>query len=99
MLLPKFEKLLWQSSQRVFPARLLLIDRPPAVSEEFIWKAPYLYLGESAVHRAPDDCRGPLHSFFVGYARRLGKLLNQRVFLGVFRGLRAHKLRRFIALD
>src|SRR6266508_4198278 len=83
VLRPKLIDLLWHAAERVFPARLLLIDGAPVVRAQLVREAVHLYLGPAVAHRALDDLDGALDCLFVGNARRLLEAIEQCLLLGL----------------
>src|SRR6266540_1493563 len=81
VLRPKLIDLLWHAGERVFPARLLLIDGAPLIRAQLIGEAMDLDLGLPVAHRALDDLDGALNGLFVGKARWLLEPVEQRQLL------------------
>src|SRR5215470_4943647 len=89
--LPKLIEFLRQSSERIFPTRLLLIDRPATIGSEHIREAADKHLCKPVIHGALDDTRGALEPFFVRNTRWLVKPVQQFLLLGLGGKLSAHK--------
>jgi len=83
---PKLIDLLWHPGQRVFPARLLLIDGAPLVRAQLVRKAVHLHLGPAVAHRALDELDATLNGLFIRHTRRLRETLQKGLVLGL--GLR-----------
>src|SRR5262245_8641791 len=98
VLRPKLMDLLWHAGQRVFPARLLLIDGAPLIRAQLVGKAVHLYLSLAVGHRALDDLDGALNGLFVGNTRWLRKAVEQRLLLGLCLGVLPRLLGRFFRL-
>src|SRR5262252_8336209 len=96
--LPKLIEFLRQSGERVFPTRLLLIDRPTTIGSKHIREAADKHLGKPVVHGALDDTRGALEPFFVRNTRWLFKPVQQFLLLGLGGKLSAHKRGRLFSL-
>src|SRR6266436_2797771 len=65
---PELKYFLWNSGQRVFPARLLLIDGAALVGTQRVGEPIYLHFRQSVSHCALDDGRGKLDFFLLGFA-------------------------------
>src|ERR1700726_2225152 len=79
---PELKYFLWNSRQRVFPARLLLIDGAAPVGAQRVGEPIHLHFRQSVSHRPLDDGRGELDLFFLGFARRTAEPVDQGLFLG-----------------
>src|SRR5215471_19739133 len=58
---PEVVQLLRQSGQRLFPARLRLVDRPSAIGADLVGETADENLGQAIAGRPLDDDRGALH--------------------------------------
>src|SRR5262249_13820755 len=82
ILRPKLIDLLGHAGQRVFPARLLLIDGAPLVRAQLVREPVHLHLGLAVGHRALDDLDRAPNALFIGYSRWLHEMIEQSLFLG-----------------
>src|SRR5262245_57829483 len=78
---PELIDLLRHASQRVFPARLLLVDGAPLVRAQLVREAVHLHLGPAVADGALDDLDRALNCFLVREARWFRQLGEQRLLL------------------
>src|SRR5262245_7647439 len=81
VLRPELIDFLGHARQRVFPARLLLIDGTTFVSAELVRKTVNLHLGQAVADRPLDDLDGASNSLLVGNAGGLAHMIDQGLLL------------------
>src|SRR5262245_4791080 len=85
VLRPKLIDLLRHSGQRVFPARLLLIDGAALVRAQLVGKTVNLHLNLAVAHRPLDDLDRAPNGFFIGNSGWLREVIKQRLLFSLGR--------------
>src|SRR5262249_11293985 len=81
-----------QSSKRLLPTRLLLVDGATVVGKQRIRKAADFHFGDTIVHGSVDYGGSTFEPLVIGYTRSPLQLVQQGLFFGIHRRLLAHLL-------
>src|SRR5215472_1765524 len=92
ILVPELIDFLRLAGERVFPARLLLINRAAFVRAQLVGKANDLNLSQAILDGPVDDLQPAPDRFLVGSAGWFSQLFDERLFLGLCLGLRSRLL-------
>src|SRR6516164_7271499 len=92
ILVPELIDFLRRADERVFPARLLLIDRAAFVRAQLVGKANDLNFSQPILDGPMDDLQPAPDRFLVGSAWWFSQLVDERLFLGLCLGLRSRLL-------